>query len=236
MSQNVRAYTRHQIDAKDVPMLANYCGPHGKLNPQSFLCDCDEGHVRVYGGYEDSNVGCRPSKGANDRGAVNGHDDGAPGESRADATNCLESQWQTDYKYQLKYGHLWWHAQLLLYMFTGAPKFSVLQDYSRKMLGDTPSCIGVHIRRGDSCNDGSSSYKKCPGNEAYVQHVKALMGVYGSRTHVYLATDDDAVTARLRAEHPEYKWVSQVSDYLLFIGYVIVIYYYCYYYYYYCYY
>jgi hypothetical protein len=173
------------------------------------LCECEKGFFREFGGQEGSMVGCRPSKGPDDRVTMGPHETGAPGESRPDATSCLESQWRTDYEYQREYGHLWWHAQLLLFMFTGAAKFHVLKDYSREMLGQTPSCIAVHIRRGDSCKDGGSPYKKCVPNEVYVAHISRLVARYGTRAHVYLATDDEGAVSSLRAAHPEYKWISQ---------------------------
>ena len=57
----------------------------------------------------------------------------------------------------------------------------------------SPSCVAVHVRHGDSCDDQAQPRKRCFSLQQHMTAARALLRRYGGRKHVYVATDDAGV-------------------------------------------
>ena len=55
------------------------------------------------------------------------------------------------------------------------------------------------MRHGDSCNDRTAKHRKCRPLQTYLRYVDAMDARYGPVKHVYLATDDPNVIAKVDA-------------------------------------
>ena len=62
-------------------------------------------------------------------------------------------------------------------------------------------CIGVHIRRGDSCND-KENHRECFGNEKYIAAVQTMRDKYSIHC-AYISTDDASAPIAIRAAFAE---------------------------------
>ena len=58
-----------------------------------------------------------------------------------------------------KHGFVWWHAHVNWFLHKDSPRRASLDEYVAS-LKLRPSCIAVHIRRGDSCHDETKAYRK----------------------------------------------------------------------------
>jgi hypothetical protein len=95
--------------------------------------------------------------------------------------------------WRTKHGFLWWHSQVMWWLLKSAPMRPTYEKFEKDIGLDTRSCIGVHIRHGDSCNDPAQPFKRCKPLSAYINAIKKLNKRYGKRRHIYLATDDHTV-------------------------------------------
>eukprot|EP00959_Pyramimonas_sp_CCMP1952_P396427 8305928-Pyramimonas_sp.AAC.1 len=57
----------------------------------------------------------------------------------------------------------------------------------------SPSCVAVHVRHNDACEDEYNTWKRCFKFEDYATQLDVMDRLYGPFEHVYLATDDHAV-------------------------------------------
>ena len=114
-------------------------------------------------------------------------------------------------------------------MAQGAPKFPELEAHQLDLLGAQPSCVALHIRKGecaggllpppsahrlvhawqDACGDEAQPHKKCPPIEEYMLAVDRLAEMYGPRKHIYLATDSTAVIREAEKKWPQHSFVYQ---------------------------
>jgi hypothetical protein len=101
--------------------------------------------------------------------------------------------------WRTKHGFLWWHAQVTWWLLKNAPMRPTYEKFIDNIGLDTKSCIGVHIRHGDSCADPAQPFKRCKPLSAYIDAIKKLNAKYGKRKHIFLATDDHKIVAEAKA-------------------------------------
>lgn len=91
----------------------------------------------------------------------------------------------------------WWHAQHLWYLVHDAPDRSAL-DAWRAGIPLSPTCLAVHVRHGDTCNDVVNNHKVCRPWSEYERRVDEMIKQYGIFDDIYLATDDPDVLDEAR--------------------------------------
>lgn len=121
---------------------------------------------------------------------------------------------------KLKYGWFWWWSQIDWILHKDAPmrEETINRIQKETNLDWNKPCIGLHIRRGDACNDVTAKHRKCPPFSVYLDAIKDISQRYGPITQVYLATDDAKAIKEAETEGAGFTWHYLKFDRSKYVG------------------
>jgi hypothetical protein len=178
----------------DVDMTRECSAPHGRFDVESGTCICESGWVAA--GRE-----CRRRADMEEwdiRTAIERPSDQVPAEQFFRDVPGHVQYVTTERASRLVYGLMWWLGHRAWYLLKDSPKRPELDAFVQRAGLTGGSCLAIHVRRGDSCNDKTNPQKTCPSISAYVDSALNMQRKYGPYDHVYVASDDELVVQEVQ--------------------------------------
>ena len=101
-------------------------------------------------------------------------------------------------------GSLWFMAHMLQYVMRPNLQLERLVLAAKRAVGWVTPSLGVHVRRGDACDQGHE--RLCMGAGDLLEDIRHVYHKYALRG-VYLATDSASIVQQLQSAAPEMKWM-----------------------------